>query len=171
MRKMSLEDITIKETYAASIPGKDKIEECRNYWSKYHCQDRYIVIDTNNILIDGYIQYLILKENNVKEAEVKISNHKKKQWQRKRNDIKKKLEHRKTTTYIYGIHPGEKVSKERVWRVSHSWTGWENDLLPGDIITVRSERGIVPVIITKIKWSNQPPIDIPIKKVVSKYYI
>lgn len=57
------------------------------------------------------------------------------------------------------------------WRVSHSWTGWENDLLPGDIITVRSERGIVPVIITKIKWSNQPPIDIPIKKVVSKYYI
>ena len=64
MRKVNLEDIKIKETYAASIPGKDKMEESRNYWSKYHCQDRYIVIDANNILIDGYIQYLILKENN-----------------------------------------------------------------------------------------------------------
>lgn len=169
MRKINLEDIKIKETYAANIPKTYKMEECRNYWNEYHCQDRYIVINTKNILIDGYIQYLVLKENGIQEAEVKISNHKRKQWRRKRNDLKKRIEKNDITTYIYGVHPGEKSLKERVWRVPRSWIGWENDLLPGDTIAVHSERGVVPIIITKIRWSNQPPIDIPIKKVVSKY--
>lgn len=169
MQKMKLDDIKIKDTYAMTNPKEHKMRECRDYWDKYRCQDRYIVVNNSNILIDGYIQYLILKENGIQEVEVKISRHKKKCWRRKSNCRKNKSKDNKVTTYIYGIHPGEKTLKERVWRVPSSWAGWENDLLPGDTISVRSERGIVPVIITKIKWSKEPPIDLPIKKVVSKY--
>ena len=63
MQKMKLDDIKIKDTYAMTNPKEHKMRECRDYWDKYRCQDRYIVVNNSNILIDGYIQYLILKEN------------------------------------------------------------------------------------------------------------
>ena len=83
MRTMKLVDIKISEAFANSIPSEEKMNECRNNWNQWHRQDRYIVVNPDNVLIDGYIQYLVLKENNVEEAEVKISTKRKKRWYRK----------------------------------------------------------------------------------------
>ena len=65
MKTMKLSDIKIKDSFANSNPQIRKIEECRNYWNENHEQDRYLVVNHKDELIDGYIQYLILKENNV----------------------------------------------------------------------------------------------------------
>lgn len=73
MRRMKLSDIKISDAFANSIPSEKKLNECRYNWSKWHRQDRYIVVNHDNVLIDGYIMYLVLKENNVEEVEIKIS--------------------------------------------------------------------------------------------------
>ena len=83
MRRMKLSDIKISDAFANSIPRVEKLNDCRNNWNLWNRQDRYIVINPDNVLIDGYIQYLVLKENNVEEVEVKISNRRKKRWYRK----------------------------------------------------------------------------------------
>ena len=56
MRRMKLSDIKINKAFANSIPKENKMEECRYNWRKYHKQDRYVVINRDNFLIDGYIQ-------------------------------------------------------------------------------------------------------------------
>ena len=169
MRKMKLSDIKISETFASSTPKESKMDECRYNWNTWHRQDRVIVVNHNNVLIDGYIQYLVLKENDVNEAEVKISNERKKRWYRK--DVAKwenPYYRHETTTYIYGFHPNAKEPKELVWRVPKAWKGWENDLLPGDMILVETKRGVRKIIITKIEWLEKCPVDMHVKKVCNK---
>ena len=154
MRRMKLSDIKINKAFANSIPKENKMAECRDNWRKYHKQDRYVVINRDNFLIDGYIQYLILKENNIEEAVVKISN--------------KPNYKNRTTTYIYGIHQNQKEKKQYIWRVPRLWKGWERDLLPGDKILVHTKYGIRPIIITKIQWLDKCPVDFSVKKVFKK---
>ena len=62
------------------------------------------------------------------------------------------------------MHPKSRM-KEYVWRVPTSWTGWENDLLPGDRILVNTKYGVKPVIITRIEWRDECPVNMRIKKV------
>ena len=83
MRRMKLSDIKISEAFANSVPREEKMNECRNNWNKWNRQDRFIVVNPDNVLIDGYIQYLVLKENKIDEAEIKISDRRKKRWYRK----------------------------------------------------------------------------------------
>jgi len=171
-KKIRLSDIKIKSSFEATTPKKEKMEECRNNWNTYHKQDRYIVVNKDKELIDGYIQYLVLKENGMEEADVKISNRRKKCWYRK-NVKEWATPHYKNnmTTYIYGMHFNKKLgvySKEYVWRVPDSWIGWENDLLPGDEIMVCTKYGLAPIVITKIKITDQCPVDMPVRKVYRK---
>lgn len=169
MRKMKLSDIKIKESFANTTPKEEKMNECRQNWNTYHRQDRYIVVDNDNTLIDGYIQYLILKDAGVDEAEIKISNKRRKRWYRKNTENWRMPHYRnQKTTYIYGIHPNSYSNKERVWRVPDSWTGWENDLLPGDKIMVCTKYGVRPIIITKIERLDECPVNIPVRKVYRK---
>lgn len=169
MKTMKLSEIKISNAFAATTPNIEKVNTCRNYWEENHKQDRDIVVNKNNVLIDGYIQYLVLKENGIEEAFVK-------KLERKRTNkhVRKNIEYvepvykNSTTTYIYGIHPNARLRKEYVWRVPNSWKGWENDLLPGDRILVHTEFGIRPVTITRIEWSNKCPVDMKVKKVCMK---
>ena len=71
MRRMKLSDIKISEAFANSIPSNKKLNECRNNWNQWNRQDRYIVVNRENELIDGYIQYLVLKENNTYNVDQK----------------------------------------------------------------------------------------------------
>lgn len=89
---MSISDIKVSDTFANSTPRESKMKECRDFWNKNHKQDRYIVVNYNNVLIDGYVQYLVLKENGVENAMVK------QRWSR-HNSLKRiDYEHR-TLTY------------------------------------------------------------------------
>lgn len=151
------------------------MEACRNYWNEHGEQDRYIVVDHNNILIDGYIQYLVLKENDIDMAEIRISDKKKKKWSRKNckqtklSKVKRPNYRECETTYIFGIHPKSKSTKERVWRVPNSWyRGWTDSLNVGDMLLVKTKYGLAPIEITRIEKLSECPVDMPVKMVVKK---
>ena len=123
MRTMKLSEIKISEAFANSIPNGEKLNECRNNWNQWHRQDRYIVVNPDNVLIDGYIMYIVLKENGIEEVEVKISTKRKKRWYRKNvKDWNIPHYRNETTTYVYGVHPYSENKKEFVWRVPKSWS-------------------------------------------------
>ncbi len=168
-RKMKLSDIKIKESFAIATPKEEKMEECRYNWTIYHRQDRWIVVNNDNELIDGYIMYLVLKENGVEEAEIKISNRRKKRWYRKNvKDWTVAPYRNEKTTYIYGVHPNSKCTKEFCWRVPKSWTWFTENVQIGDSILCKTKFGIAPVIVTKIKVLDKCPVDFVVKRVVGK---
>ncbi len=168
-RKMKLSDIKIKESFAITTPKEEKMEECRNHWNTYQRQDRYIVVDHNNVLIDGYIQYLVLKENCVEEADIKISNKHKKRWYRKNiKDWTAPHYRNEETTYVYGVHQNSNCTKEFMWRVPKSWTWFAENVQIGDSILCRTKFGISPVIVTKIEVLEKCPVDFVVKRVAGK---
>ena len=166
MRRMKMSDIKISKAFANSIPSEKKLNECRNNWNQWHQQDRYIVVNPDNVLIDGYIQYLVLKENNIDEAEIKISNRRKKRWCRK-NVEDWNVPHYKNeiTTYVYGVHPNSNYTKEFVWRVPKSWTWFAENIQVGDSILCKTKFGIAPVIVTKVDVLDKCPVDFRVKRV------
>jgi len=168
-RKMKLSDIKIKESFEITTPKVEKMEECRNNWNIYHKQDRYIVVNNDNELIDGYIQYLILKENGVKEANIKVSNRRKKFWHRKSvKDWTVPHYRNEETTYIYGVHSNSKCTKEFMWRVPKGWTWFAENVQIGDSILCGTKFGVAPVIVTKIEVLDKCPVDFAVKRVVGK---
>lgn len=168
MRRMKLADIKISEAFENSIPSEKKLNECRNNWNQWNRQDRFIVVNPNNVLIDGYIQYLILKENNIEEAEIKIWNCKRRRWFRKNVENCIPKYRKNPTTYIFGVHPNSNCKREFCWRVSNSWTNWADNIQIGDTIICSTKNGHAPVIVNKIEVLDECPIDIPVKKVCNK---
>ena len=169
MRKMKLSDIKISSAFVETTPSEEKMEECRFNWRWYHKQDRFIVVDHNNVLIDGYCMYLILKEHKEEYAEVKISHCRKKRWERKNVKDWVTPKYRKNpTTYIFGVHPNSNCKREFCWRVPESWNGWVDNVQIGDTIMCATKNGYAPVIVNKIEVLDKPPIDIPVKKVCRK---
>lgn len=174
VRTIKLSDIKIQKCFEETTPTKEKMDECRWNWDNYHRQDRYIVVNQEGYLIDGYVQYLILKERNVEEAEIKISNRRKKRWDRK-NTKDWNIPHYRNedTTYVYGKHCNtikEEHSNEFVWRVPKSWSeqGWENGLNKGDEILVDTKYGVKKITVTRIEKSNKCPIDTHVRRVVKR---
>lgn len=166
--KINMSDIIIKPSFRNSIPNLNKIEKCKKHYLKYGKQDREIVLNAKNELVDGYIMYLVLKKYGEKEnIEVKVCNQKRKH---KRTETKVNIPcyRKQLTPYIFGIHLDDVRKKEYVWRVPNSWNGWERDLLPGDTILVKTKYGIAPIIITKIAYLENCPVGMPVKKVVRK---
>ncbi len=170
-RTMKIKDIVIRESFSNSIPRANKMKECRDYWNKHQEQDRYIVVDRNNVLVDGYIQYLVLQENGIEEAEIRIGKMKKlDRWQRKNDDDSWDTpEYREIpTTYIVGVHPNY-PNKEYMWRVPNNWTWVSENLQVGDLVFCRTKRSnAAPVIITKIMVLDKCPVDYPVSKMCYK---
>lgn len=169
MKRMKLDDIKIRESFENTTPSEEKMDECRYNWSWFHRQDRFIVVDHNNVLIDGYCMYLVLKENNQEYADVKIYHCRKKKWYRKNTkDWKIPRYKDNPTTYIYGTHPNSKDTKTYMWRVPESWNGWANNVQIGDTIVCATKNGYAPVVVNKIEVLDKCPLDIPVKKVCKK---
>jgi len=168
-RKMKLSDIKIKESFATTTPSEKKMNECRNNWNIYHRQDRYIVVNDDNELIDGYIQYLVLKENGIEEADIKISDRRKRRWYRKNvKDWTAPHYRNEETTYIYGVHPNSNCTKTFIWRVPKSWIWFAKNVQVGDCILCETKFGISPVIVTKIEVLDKCPVDFVVKRVAGK---
>ena len=70
MKKIKLSEIKITRNFAETTPNPEKVQKCREYYTEHQEQMKPITVDHKNILRDGYIQYLILKENNVEEATI-----------------------------------------------------------------------------------------------------
>lgn len=170
-RTMKLEDIIIRSSFANSTPKPNKMKECRDYWNQNHEQDRYLVVDRNNVLIDGYVQYLVLKENGIDEAEIRIGKMKKlDRWQRKtKEDSWDTPEYRENpTTYINGFHPNY-PNKEYMWRVPSNWIDIADSLQIGDVVFCHTKKSYAaPVVITKIQVLDRCPVDYPVSKMCYK---
>lgn len=156
MKKIKLSEIVISSAFAASVPSERKVQRYKSRFAKTGKQSRYLVLDNENVLVDGYIQYLILKENNVEEAKY-VRYRKKKSTYRTQN-----------TTYVYGTHPNSKCTKEFVWRVPKSWSEFTENIKVGDTIYCKTKFGVAPVVVSKIEVNDLCPIDIPVRKVANQ---
>lgn len=156
MKKIKLSEIVISSAFAASVPSEQKVQKYKSRFAKTGKQSRYLVLDNENVLVDGYIQYLILKENNVEEAKY-VRYRKKKSTYRTQN-----------TTYVYGTHPNSKCTKEFVWRVPKSWSEFTENIKVGDTIYCKTKFGVAPVVVSKIEVNDLCPIDIPVRKVANQ---
>lgn len=168
MRIMKLSDIKVTEAFAKTTPSPLKMEECRNHWLENGTQDRYIVVNRDNILMDGYVQYLICKEYGIEEVEAVIDNKKKIRWRRKHETDWDIPAYRSIpTTYVYGYHP-DSLGKEYMWRVPNAWTWVAENVKVGDMLFGRTIYGVAPVFVTKVEVLDKCPVDGLVKKICSK---
>ena len=167
--KMKLSDIKITSAFANSTPSEKKMNECRENWNTFHRQDRYLVVNQNGYLIDGYVMFCVLKENEVEEAKVKISSKRKKRWYRKNTKDWEIPKYRNNpTTYIYGTHPNSNCTKEFVWRVPASWGNWAENIEIGDTVLCQTKFGFSPVVVSRVETLGECPIELRVKRVAKK---
>ena len=121
--------IRVPRKFSGSHPNEDKMNACRAYYRENHKLDRDIVVDENMQLKDGYIGYLILKENDVSVIGVKQTESGR-------------------TTLVYGTHPG--VEKEYCWKVVADTEDTLN-LKVGSHAIVRTRFGDVEILVTRLE--------------------
>lgn len=142
---INFQDIIINPMFEATPPSEHKLKKCREEYSK-GVLDRDLVINKNNVLVDGYVLYCVLKENGyVGDIKVEINPF---------YDI--------STTYVFGKHPGD--DKERVWYINMSYSKVKDKV--GQIATVQTRKGNQPITVTRIERLKNPPIQGIIRKVV-----
>lgn len=171
---MRLSEIKISADFESSIPNTYKYNKCENYYNKTGNQDRYIVVDEKNVLVDGYIMYLVLKNHDVEYGNVKrltLRKHTYTDKQRKKYGRLISPKHvvtykEKPTAYVYGKHPNSKDNKEYVWRLPQAWGYMSLMLQKGDVIYCGTRFGVAPVV-TKVELKSNFDTSLCIKKVCS----
>ena len=157
-KTMKLSDIKISDAFARTHVSERKLQKCRNYFEKFGKPDREIVVASDEILTDGYIMYLIYKENNIEEIEVKVEDWGASSYRNER------------TMYIYGRHiNGNDVDhKTYMWRVPSNWMRFRDNVQIGDVILCKTRYGIGIVSVTDKKIYDKCPVNFRVKKVASK---
>ena len=161
--EMNLSDIKITSAFLNSTPRKKKMDECLLYWIFNGKQDRYLVVNKNGYLIDGYVMYCVLKKEGVETAKVRVSKNSKKQ-----KDWRSAKYRNNPTTYIFGTHQNSNDTNTYMWRVPESWGNWADDVQIGDVIFGVTKRGCSPVVVTKIEVLDKCPVRFPVKRVANK---
>lgn len=165
MKTIKLDDVVISNAFLSSYPSEDKVNKYRKAYEKNKQQSKYLVLDDNNVLLDGYIQYLILRENNIKEAK----------YIHKSDKCEDMSYRNRLTTYVYGRHANSACNKEFMWRVpysrNHGWDNFVKKLKAGDVIYCNTKYGNAPVIVSRIEQSDLCPVEIPVRRVASKTII
>lgn len=144
-KKIKLDDIKISRSFLRTHPSESKIQAVEKYYKRHRKVDKNIIIDDNNVLVDGYIRYLVLKAHG----------------QRYTRQYNYSIQ-----TYVYGKH--SENGKEFVWKLTKNTKNADN-LLVGCKAKVRTKWGIKPITVTKIKESNKPPIKGNIKVVAEVF--
>ena len=163
--KMELGHIHVSKSFKRTKPNPNKVEKYKKYYLENGVQAKPIVLDKGNKLVDGYIQYLILKDFGEIEADVVYLDKEEKKVELNPSYLNT------TTTYIYGIHPKSRSKKERVWRVPTNWGDWANNLCVDDLIMCNTKFGDMQVKVTRIETLDERPIDMVIKKVAKKRFL
>lgn len=160
MAVVKLSKIKIQESFLQSPPKETKMQHYRKLYEANREQTKPIVVNKNNVLLDGYIQYLILKENDIKEARVITLKRVK--------TIKPPKYITTPTTYVYGVHLGSTNNKQYMWRVPNSWDSGGDSLQVGDIISCNTKYGCKRVIVQKIETLTECPVDYKVRKICKK---
>lgn len=144
--KIKFSDIIISDSFKATTPSQIKMEKCRKAYED-NVMDRDLVVNSKNILVDGYVLYCVMKEAGFNgEVEVKQN--------RFRNT---------PTTYVFGKHMGEDT-KERCWYINMSYNKVKDKV--GKLADVQTRRGIQTIEVTRVERLKNPPVDGLIRKVV-----
>lgn len=154
--EMQLRYIEISADYRKHKPNQEKLEACREYYAEHGVLDRDICVDDTGCLYDGYVGYLVLKENNVLSTEV-ICEH-----DGNLPELNKPVSERKRI-YVFGRHPGD--MKEYVWKVNNN-TKDRGFLKVGNHAIVIACGQPQRVLITRVERLSTPPRDGNIKSVV-----
>lgn len=125
----SINTIKIPRKFSNSTPNEDEMESCRRFYKANGILDRDIIVDENMELKDGYIGYLVLKENNASVVGVDQRTTRK-------------------TVIVYGVHPG--VAKEYCWKVVEETEDKQN-LRVGAHAVVRTRFGDTEILVTRIE--------------------
>lgn len=160
LEKKNLSEIKVRKSFENSVPNETKINKYRKYFEETGDQYKPIELDDRGYIVDGYIQYLVLKENGIEVATIM----KKYERESYRN---------KPTTYVYGIHPNvcgiyQKEKKQYIWRIPEDKKDILLDLLPGDTVVVQTVYGNKVVTVTKIEEHDRCPVDFVVRKVLHK---
>lgn len=68
-----VENIIIKDSFKKTQPSLDKIREKQEYYKINKKFDKNIIVDKNNVLQDGYINYLLCKVLNIDTIKVVVN--------------------------------------------------------------------------------------------------
>lgn len=142
---LPLSSIIIPQQYAKSHPSPMKRDACANWYKQHGILDRMLVVDQNNILIDGYIGYLVLMEAGVTEYIV----------ERRVAD--------KRISYIGGRHPA--CPKMYYWEID-SHTQNLDALRPGNCALVDTKYGRAVVKIVVLAQATESPTNKPLRRVL-----
>ena len=160
MKKIKLSEINITSAFENTTPNPKKVQRYRDYYEENRKQSKPILLGYDNVLRDGYIQYLILKDNGVEEAII----IRKKKYKKVTTPSYKD----NPTTYIYGTHPNSKDIKTYMWRVPEAWTSWADNIQIGDTILCVTKNGYAPVVVNKVETLDKCPVDFRVKKVARR---
>lgn len=141
--KIQFKDIIIPDTY--SPPSVTKLQKCRKAYGE-GVLDRELVVDSKNMLKDGYVLYCVMKENGY-DGEVEVSHC---------SEF-----YNTPTTYVFGKHPGD--DKERVWYINMAYSKVKN--MVGRTAIVHTKKGLQPITITRVERLKNPPVNGVIRKV------
>ena len=154
---MEMQYIDIPAEFLSHKPSREKMQACREYYAEHGFLDREICVDETGTLYDGYVGYLVLKENSVKYTEVSCE-HSGEQMP----GLNKPLSQRRKM-YVFGMHRG--LLKEYVWVVGNT-TKDRKLLKVGNHAVVRCRGGKDKILITDVKYLDNPPREGFIKQVV-----
>lgn len=158
-KTVNINDIKIFPWFEQTCPSINKIKKCADYYSKNGEMDRDIVIDENGYLTDGYVAYLVLKNSDpLGDVSVIIQKNKKKRVVG--NSFNCPRGFRK---YIYAKH--DENGKEYVWVMPGEYRNIP--IVPGMEVKVATRCGNCSVCVTKVMISDVPPVNTPLKEVVS----
>lgn len=127
---IDIDSIVIPSKFKQSKPSVKKLNQARLYFNRFKCLDKPISLFGNK-LVDGYIRYLVAKENGLKQIPCILN---KGQW------------------YIKGVFDG--CLKEYVWRVPEHLEGivWFGDRVVVYNRPTCNNRAVVTV--RDILWSE-----------------
>ena len=127
--KIKIDDIKIPEYF--SPPNDEKYREKEHRYAKSGYLSP-IIVDYNNVLVDGYISYLILKRSGIKEVECVFPE-----------------DGNEMVTYITGTHLNGK--KEYIWMVPRRMIRrFTNNVGIGDRVFCYSNKRVAPVIVKSV---------------------
>jgi len=70
--EIHIDDIIILDSFREKRPSIDKINKKLEYYKLYNGFEKDIVVNKDNVLVDGYINYLIYKMMNVEMVRVSV---------------------------------------------------------------------------------------------------
>lgn len=153
--EMNLSDIIIKNSFKLSVPSERKIKSIVKRYVSGEEIGKEIIVDESGLLVDGYIRYLVLKYVDAGSADVTVVSNKQKDM---REDA--------PITYVYARHKPD--GKLYVWRITRK-TKHACRLEVVARIRVATKHGDKRVVVEKIETLDNPPLNIPIRKVKECY--